>query len=285
MDNGSQIVIVGPTASGKTGLSIDLAAKFKGQIISADSRAIYKDLDIGTAKPSLEERKGIVHYGLDLVYPDQRFSSMKFKKYTKEKVKKIQNEGKMPIIVGGSGLYIDSYLFDYHPPAVDKRKINKYENLTTEELQNIIRSKKYIMPKNDKNKLHLINAILRQGKIPQKNDQPISGSLIIGLSPSKESLRSAIKSRADCMFETGVIEEAELAFKKYGYSAPGLKGGIYAELVSYFQGKTDLNTVKENFIKSDLNLAKRQMTWFKRNKYIKWFESANEAKNFMGLLN
>lgn len=285
METVKQIIIVGPTASGKTGLSIAIAKRLNGQIVSADSRAIYKELDIGTAKPSTLERQGIVHYGLDLVFPNERFSSIKFKEYASDKVKQIQNSGKMPIIVGGSGLYIDSYLFDYRPPAINKLNLQHYESLSVERLQEIVVTKNLNMPENKKNKLHLINTILRNGSNPIKNDSPIAGSLIIGIRPNKSRLETSIRDRADYMFKQGVLEEAESAYEKYGYYAPGLRGGIYAELVKYYKDGLGLEIVKENIIKSDMHLAKRQITWFKRNKFIKWFSSADEAKRYAGLIN
>ncbi len=285
MENIRELIIVGPTASGKTGLSVDIARRLNGEIISADSRAIYKELDIGTAKPTIEERKGITHYGIDLIFPNERYSSIKFKHYTQRKVETINKKSKLPIIVGGSGLYIDSYIFDYQPPNVDKDSISRYESMAVEELQAIIKTENYLMPENSSNKLHLVNSIIRQGKLPQKNNKLSEGTLIVGIRPDRTELLNRIKSRADSMFINGVIEEAHSAFKKYGYEAPGLRGGIYAELVDYFKGMTDINSVKEKFIKSDMHLAKRQITWFKRNQYINWFSSANDAKKFIGLLN
>jgi tRNA dimethylallyltransferase len=285
MENVKQIVIVGPTASGKTGLSIEIAKKFNGQIISADSRAIYKELVIGTAKPSAEERQGIVHYGFDLVFPNQKFSSIKFQKYASEMVTLIHKSSKLPIMVGGSGLYIDSYLFDFKPPKVNSEEAATYESMSVHELQKIIINHKYIMPKNNQNRLHLINTILRRGVLPTKNQRPKEGTLIIGLNPGKQVLQKNIKQRADYMLNNGVLEEAISAFEKYGYYAPGLRGGIYSELVKYHKDGMELETVKENFVKSDIHLAKRQMTWFKRNSYIKWFNSAVEAKKYLGLLN
>lgn len=285
MENINQIIIVGPTASGKTGLAVDLAKKIDGQIISADSRAIYKELDIGTAKPSTSERQGIVHYGFDLIYPSERFSSIKFKEYAADKVNIIKSRGKMPIIVGGSGLYIDSYVFNFQPPAVDTSGYTKLNNMSIQELQELITLKKLKMPQNPKNKLHLINTLLRGGKAPQRNSNPPEGSLIIGLMPNRKYLRDNISLRAEQMIDNGVIEEARAAFEKYGYYAPGLKGGIYAQLVKHFKEGLDIATVMENFIISDMQLAKRQTTWFKRNQFIKWFSTVNEAKKYLGLLN
>lgn len=285
MENVKQIVIVGPTASGKTSLSIDLATKLNGEIISADSRAIYKGLDIGTAKPSLQERRSIKHYGFDLIYPDKRFSSMQFKEYANEKVATIRNNKKLPLVVGGSGLYIDSYIFDFRPPKVNNNDVRTLDSWSIEKLKKEITILGYKMPENSNNKLHLINAMLRKGKEPVRNESLPDGCLMVGIRPSRQLLLEQISSRAQEMFERGILEEAAIAFDKYGYYAPGLRGGIYAELVEHFKNGVNLKTIKENFIRSDMQLAKRQITWFKRNKYIKWFDSAIEAKKYFGLIN
>ena len=129
------LIILGPTGSGKTGVSVKLAKKINGEIISADSRAIYKGMDVGTAKPSLEEREGIPHYGLDLVEPNERFTVADWKAYAESKIKDIKARGKVPIIVGGTGLYIDALVFDYHFKGPTGQKIGDIEQKTCSKIR------------------------------------------------------------------------------------------------------------------------------------------------------
>ena len=275
------IVIVGPTSSGKTAFSIDIASSFKGEIICADSRTVYKELTIGTAKPSAADRRKVTHYGLDLVAPSQRFSAMQFKEYCTQKVKEIEHLDKLPVIVGGSGLYIDSYVFDYQPPEVDVNLLSNYENLTIPELQKLIVDRQLTMPINYKNKLHLINTLLRNGRQPYRADTIRNNAVLVGINPPREVLKERIVKRVQQMMSDGVVEEAANAFKKYGYDAPGLRGGIYKQLALYHQGIIGIDEAVAQTIQSDIQLAKRQMTWFKRNKGIQWFTRPSDARSWI----
>lgn len=277
MEAVKRIIIVGPTASGKTALSIQIAQLYDGEIICADSRTVYKELDIGTAKPSVAERQVVPHYGIDLVYPNQRFSAIKFKAYCTNQVAMTHAKQKIPIIVGGSGLYIDAYVFNYQPPPVDSNTIAQYQKLSVDELQAEIIKKQLALPKNYKNKLHLVNALARNGMPPSKGASNLENTIFIGIAPQKEVLKDRSTHRLQQMVANGVVEEAFDAYKKYGYSAPGLQGGIYKELANFAKGVVDIDTALLNTIKSDYRLAKRQMTWFKRNPYISWFTTIDDA--------
>lgn len=275
------IVVVGPTASGKTALSLDLARRYNGVIICADSRTIYKELDIGTAKPTADEQRAVQHYGIDFIYPNERYSAMQFKEYCSSAVQRITEAHKTPILVGGSGLYVDAYLYNYQPPEVDMAKAGYYENASITELHAIISERHLTMPHNNKNKLHLIHTILRDGKLPTKSVGAVEKGVIIGINPPRDILKQRITRRVQLMIADGVVQEAKAAFEKYGYDAPGLQGGIYKQLALYHKGLIDLETMTSRTITSDFQLAKRQMTWFKRNKTIRWFTDSRQARNWL----
>lgn len=225
------IVIVGPTASGKTGVSIDLAKQIDGEIISADSRAIYKGMDIGTAKPSLKEQQGIPHWGIDLVEPGERFTVADWKVYAKQKIAEIKARGKVPIVVGGTGLYIDALVFDY--------------NFT-------------------------------QGAKSTQSDRVEMNTnfIVIGVKTEPEVLRGRITQRANKIFTQELYEETRRLVEKYGWGSQAMKSNIYQFVWGYLQGEYDLEKAKELNVYDDWHLAKRQLTWFKRNKKIVWLPLA-----------
>lgn len=275
------IAIVGPTASGKTALAIAVAKLFNGVIICADSRTIYKNLNIGTAKPTQEEQSGITHYGLDLVEPNERFTAADFKIYVTEKVEYIRRQGKLPIIVGGSGLYIDGYLYDFeYGELSDINKRQELQGKSIDELHSIINNANIEMPQNKQNKRYLIRAI-EQGGINRKHSELLENTIILGLSPGKDELISRIDLRAHQMLKDGVVEEAAQLYKKYGFNSPGASGNIYRALKPHFEEGASINDCMEQFKKLDWRLAKRQLTWFRRNKDIKWFSSAELAAEYL----
>lgn len=275
------IYIVGPTASGKTGLAIQIAKKYDGEIICADSRTIYKNLDIGTAKPTEKEQDGITHYGLDLVLPSEKFSAAEFTKLAKKWIKDIQDRDKLPIVVGGTGLYVDGLYFNFtFGPKADEILRKKLELLSISELHNMINLQGIKMPENFKNKRYLIRAIERSGQEFRKNE-PEESSLIIGINPGKDTLNERIKDRAEDIFKSDILIEAKKLFETYGYDCPGASGSIYRVLKSHFLDGLSIEECKNKFITLDKKLAKRQLTWFKRNKNIKWFGSASEAETYL----
>lgn len=276
-----KIYIVGPTASGKTGLAIKIAKKYGGEIICADSRTIYKGLDIGTAKPSIRDRDGVVHHGLDLVLPSKKYSAAQFVGMAKKIIVDIQSRGKLPIIVGGTGLYVDGLYFNFNfGPKADEVLRKKLEKLSITELQEMINEKRLKMPENYKNKRYLIRAIERGGHKP-RIIEPDKSAIIIGINPGKETLNQRIAERADVIFKSGVLLEAKKLFEQYGYDCPGASGNIYRVLKDHFLYGASIEVCKEKFISLDKKLAKRQITWFKRNKNIKWFNSALEAEKYL----
>lgn len=239
------IIILGPTGSGKTGVSIELAKALNGEIISADSRAIYEGMDIGTAKPSPEEQAGIPHYGLDLVKPGERFTVADWKVYAEAKIKDIKARGKVPIIVGGTGLYIDALIYDYHFKGPTGHKIQDFEQKSC----------------SDRNEI--------KGEY-----------LIVGIKWSTEELRARLKKRIDQMFNDDLYAETTKLVQTYGWGSGAMKSDIYEYAWKYLQGELTLEEAKEKCFFEDYHLAKRQLTWFKRNKDIVWLP-LNQVYSFV----
>ncbi len=266
------IFIVGPTASGKTDLALQLAEYHDGAIICADSRTVYRGLDIGTAKPTADERKRVVHYGIDLISPDQPYSAFQFKQMAEAAIDEITSMGKLPIIVGGTGLYIDTLLFDMQlGPEADEGLRADLQVKTVEELQSIITDQGYGMPDNSLNKLHLIRTIEREGRIGEKRARPIEGAQVYGIDVEKSTLEERIRARAEMMFSNPLLyEEAYVAADMYGWNTPGLSGNIYRLLHQLLDETITKNEAIEKFVILDRQLAKRQMTWFRRNHFITW---------------
>ncbi len=265
------IVIAGPTASGKTALAIRLAKQFNGEIICADSRTIYKGMDIGTAKPSLTEQSEVSHWGLDLVEPNQKFSVADFKQYAENKIAKIRQKGKTPMLVGGSGLYIDSLIFDFQfgPPADEKLR-QSLEEKTVNDLKSYCIKNNIPLPENDNNKRYLVRAIEQKTINNSRNQRPIDNCFVVGITTSKKVLRHRIELRADKIFSSGVINEATSLAENYGWEGEAMTGNIYRLIKQHLDGEYDFEELKRRFVISDWQLAKRQMTWFRRNPYLMW---------------
>jgi len=275
------VVIVGPTASGKTSLAIEVAEACGGEIICADSRSIYKGADVGTAKPTSDDRKRVVHWGLDLAEPNEYFTVADFKKYANEKIAEIRSRGKVPILVGGTGLYVDAVIFDFNfGPMADMKKRNELNQLSLVELCKYCNKNNISLPENDKNKRYIIRAIERFGEDLSRRDSPIENTIIIGLLVDRTVLRNRITARSEQFFNNGVIEEARLLGDKYGWDNEAMKSNIYKLVKLYISGELLLSEMKIKNETMDWHLAKRQMTWQKRNKFIKWM-SPEEAKKYL----
>lgn len=275
------VVIVGPTASGKTALAIEAARQFGGEIICADSRTVYKHMNVGTAKPSLEERSLVSHWGLDIVEPGQSFSAADFKAYAQTKIQEIRSRGHIPFLVGGSGLYIDSVLFDYKfGPAADPERRIELESQNLEELQEYCVKNNIKLPENHNNKRYVIRAIEQKNINTKRKTQPISSSIIVGIATNRDNLRVRIQRRTEQLFDDGVVDEATLLSKKYGWDSEAMTGNIYPILHDYLEGRLSLNEAKEKNTTQDWRLAKRQLTWFSRNSFIQWMDR-DEAKSYL----
>ncbi len=240
---GPLLVIVGPTASGKSALAIDIAMKFNGEIICADSRTVYRGMDVGTAKPTEEEQATVKHHLIDIKKPDEKFNASEFKKLAQEAIKSIHSRSKLPILAGGSGLYVDSILFDYdfNPKSGND-------------------------PENPRHRL-----------TPGTKQQLRSNTLILGLDIDRDSLKIRIHQRVEEMIKRGVIDEASKLLDKYGPNTEAFNAPGYKPLIKYLKGEISLEQAKRLFEANDLALAKRQMTWFKRNKSIHWLNDREIA--------
>lgn len=265
------IVIVGPTASGKTSLAIQLAKKYRGEIICADSRTVYRGMNVGTAKPSLEEQQKVSHWGLDLVDPGDSFSASQFKGYACQKIKEIRSRGNIPFLVGGTGLYIDSVIFDFQFGAkYSKEKRANLQEMTISELQQYCVNHDVALPENSKNKRYLIRAIERAGKKSSGLEVPLSNTIIVGITTDKQLLKQRITDRAKKMFKDGVVEETIELANSAGWCNEAMTGNVYPIIKKLIEKEIDEDQAIREFIVSDVNLVKRQLTWFRRNPFIEW---------------
>jgi len=274
------VVIVGETASGKSSLAMAVAKKFNGEIICADSSTIRKGFDIGSAKPSPEEQKQIKHHLLDVADPDEIFSAAKFKNLAQKAIIQISNKGKLPIMVGGSGLYVDSVLFDYQfLPASDHKERELLAKLSVKDLISVAKGRKLDISEIDTaNKVRLIRFIQTNGQLPKK--RPLrKNTLIIGLKSNREDINKQITARTEQMIEQGLADEVEKIVEHYGWNCEGLKAVGYREWQDHFLGKKSLEKTKFEIIKDTKYLAKKQRTWFRRNKFIHWTRTpVNQAE-------
>ncbi len=265
------VVIVGPTASGKSALAIELAKQFNGEIICADSRTVYKGMDIGTAKPSREERAQVPHWGLDLVEPDQRFTAADFQRYAQQAMTDIRSRGHVPFVVGGTGLYVDGLLFDYEfGEDHDPERRHQLEMLAVEELQEYCYKHNIQLPRNDQNHRQLVRAIEQESINEKRKSVPIQNTIVVGIATNREILRARIAVRIEQMLTHGVVEEAIKLGKKYGWEAPAMTSNIYPLIKLHLEDQLTQAEIVDKNTTVDWQLAKRQMTWFRRNPYINW---------------
>lgn len=216
------IVITGPTASGKTSAAINLAKKYNGEIICADSRTIYRGMDIGTAKPTSEDQTLVPHHGLDLVEPGERFTVADFKEFADKKIADIRARGKVPFLVGGTGLYVDAIIYRY--------------NFSNDTDRTVI----------------------------------LENTIAVSIATNRGVLYTRIADRAEQILQQGVVEEAIMLGKKYGWNNAAMTGNIYPLIKKHLDGELSKYELIEKFATSDRRLAKRQMTWFRRNPYLLW---------------
>jgi tRNA dimethylallyltransferase len=275
------VVIVGPTASGKTGLAIQLAQKFNGEIICADSRTIYKHMDIGTAKPTPAEQALVPHHGIDLIEPGERFTVADFKTYAEEKIDEIRERGHIPFLVGGTGLYVDAVVYDYQfGKEVDHIRRKELEEKPLADLWEYCKNNNITVPENVHNKRYVIRAIEQHDSAPTKQSAPRSDAIIVGIATERDELRRRIQQRAEHLFEDGVVDEAKLLGEKYGWNSEAMTGNIYRLVHEFLEQKWSESELKERFFYADWQLAKRQMTWLKRSSDIRWL-SLDEAHDYL----
>ena len=280
------LCIVGPTAVGKTRMSIELAKALNGEIISGDSMQIYRGMDIGTAKATLEERQGIVHHLIDEKNPDEPYSVAAFQQTVRAKIEEIKSRGKLPIIVGGTGLYIKSVLYDYEFAGESESKEvdeMKYGHLSNEELHAKLAEideagAKAIHPNNRKRVIRALeiyetSGIKKSEMIEKQEHKLIYDVCLIGLTDDRKVLYDRINQRVDKMYETGLVEEVEVLFKQgIPSDAQSIRAIGYKELYDYFNGLISLEESKELIKRNSRRYAKRQYTWFNNQMDVVWFD-------------
>lgn len=281
------LVILGPTATGKSNLAVKIAKKYNGEVISADSRQVYKGLDIGTGKITKVEMQGVHHWLLDIANPQKTFTVTDFKKQAEEKLEKIWKRNKLPIICGGTGFYIDSLINNTSLPEVppNKKLRKELEKKSLLELQDILKKldKERFKTIDIKNKVRLIRAIEIAkvlGKVPRLDKNEYSyNTLKIGLRLPNEELRDKIKKRIISRMKKGMVKEAENLHKK-GLSFKRMRelGLEYRLLADLLENKINKKEFILKLEKEIWHYAKRQMTWFKRDKNIKWFNPKQTRK-------
>ena len=293
MDKPKVIVICGPTASGKTSLGIKLANRINGEIISCDSMQIYKDMDIGTAKPTLEERNAAKHYLVDFVSPDKRYSVADYKKDAEETIDKIISEGKTPIIVGGTGLYLNSLVYGIEYPNIetDLKYREELENrvlaeglgkLYDEAAEIDLEAIKKISPNDKKRILRILEIYHATGKtktemeIESKKKGVKYDYRIFVLNMEREKLYDRINKRVDIMIENGLEEEVRKIIEKYTKFPTAMQGLGYKEIIEYFDNKITRDEAIEKIKMESRRYAKRQITWFKSYKNAIWLDAENE---------
>ena len=240
------VVIVGETASGKSALAMEIARLFNGEIICADSRTIYRYMDIGTAKPTKQNQTEVRHHLIDIIYPDEKYSAKRFKTDALKAIDNISSRGKLPILAGGTGLYVDAVIFDYQ--FSEKGALRNQQN----------------------------NRHLAQRTSVKKNDiRP--NTLMIGLNINRELLKNRIEDRIENMLKAGLEAEVKFLVTKYESDLESLSGIGYKTMFKYLNKDITLNEAKVELVKGDKSLAKRQRTWFKKNKNINWVDNSEQA--------
>lgn len=277
MNTSLLVVILGETASGKSALAVELAERVGGEIICADSWTVYKDFTIGTAKPSAAEQAAVRHHLLDIADPRDGFSAVLFQRLAQTAITDIHDRGKVPIMVGGTGLYIDSVIFNYgFLPAPDPALRAELSALSLPDVLERAHSLQLDLSQVDtRNKRRVIRLIENNGQLPSRQELR-DHTVLYGIRLSRDALRTRIEDRVDAMLTAGLeAEVAELA-KRYGWSVEPMRGIGYREWQDYFSGHQNLAETRQRIIKSTMELAKRQRTWFRRNNSIHWIDNRGQ---------
>lgn len=289
------VFILGPTGVGKTSLSVLLAKRFNGQIISADSVQVFKEFDVGSAKVTKEEMQGIAHYGIDVVSPDQEFSASDFAEYTKTKIKEIALQGSLPIIVGGTALYVKALVEGYNFGGTEKHKEFR-QNLETEidvnGLESVFKKLKQLSPQlasqiDGKNKVRVIRAfeIAMFGDGKTSNSEVDFDYKIFALTMPRENLYQRINKRASIMIENGLVEEVECLYSKYGQCQP-MRAIGYKEVLPYLNDEISLKQMEELISQHTRNYAKRQLTFLRGMNNVEFVDVScpQEVENMKNMI-
>ena len=294
-------VIGGPTASGKSKLAVELAKKVNGEIISADSMQIYKEMNIGTAKVNKEEMQGVQHYLVDFVSPDERYSVSNFKKDAEKAIEEILAKGKTPIVVGGTGLYIDSLIYgiEFQDEEVDLEYREKLNKIADEKgLESLYKKAQEIDPEamkkisiNDRKRIiRVLEIYHKTGKT--KTEQELQSRKneikyeykVFAIIMDREKLYERIEKRVDFMIEQGLIEEVKQILEKYHTFPTAMQGLGYKEVVEYLEGSCTKEEMIEKIKKETRHYAKRQLTWFRKNKEIIWLDGEKSTDENVSII-
>lgn len=298
------VILTGPTAVGKTELSIKLAKAINGEIISADSMQVYKYMDIGTAKIRPEEMSGVKHYLIDEFEPDDDFNVVKFKEYTCQYMEEIYNKGKIPILVGGTGFYIQAVLYDidFSKTESDDSYRKELEQLAKEKgneyLHDMLKqvdkkSWEVIHPNNVKRVIRALEyyketntPISEHNEEQRENESPYNFSYFV-LTNDRDILYQRIDKRVDLMMEQGLVDEVKWLYedKKYNRDLVSMQGLGYKEIISYLEGECTLEEAIYILKRDTRHFAKRQLTWFKREKDVQWINKKDFDENEEVVLN
>jgi tRNA dimethylallyltransferase len=285
------IAIVGPTASGKTSLSLAIAKKYHGEVISADSRQIYRGMDIGTAKASSAELQTVPHHLINIKNPDENYTVAEYKHNAELAIADILKRKKLPMLVGGTGLYVQAVLENLDIPEIKadpelRAKIEsdikeKGLDAVFEELVRLDPEAAYVVnPKNPRRVVRALEVAITTGKpftAQRKKLEPPFDALKIGINPPPEILRERINLRIDLMMQDGLVDEVQQLIEKYGADCVAFDAIGYREIIDYLKNKISLQKAIEDMKLNTWHYAKRQMTWFKRDKEIHWIQNAEEA--------
>ncbi len=282
------IVIVGPTASGKTSLSLELAKKLNGEVVSADSRQVYKGLDLGTGKVTEAEMEGVPHHLLDVADPKETYTVTDYVRDARKEISNISSRGKIPIVVGGTFFYIDALLGRSIPPEVEPNEALRaeLEKKSAEKLFEILMEKdpERALTIDKDNKRRLVRALEivdALGKVPNTKSEELYDATIIGISISKEKLKENIHKRLIDRLDKGMIEEVKnLHANKLSYERMYELGIEYKYIAEYLEEKITKDEMMKQIELKSLQYAKRQMTWLKRDKSVKWVEGGDVEKVF-----
>lgn len=284
------VVLIGPTAVGKTKMSIELAKRLQGEIINGDSMQIYKGLDIGTAKIRSEEMEGIPHHLIDIKEPYESFSVAEFQTLARSLITNITNRGKLPIIVGGTGLYIQSVIYDYQfsdAPSNDSYR-QALEQCSSDELYERLRhidpiSAERIHPNNVRRVIRALEIYHCTGKtmtewLKEQKRQLVYNVALIGLTMEREKLYERINRRVDEMIAQGLIEEVKRLYDQGVRDCQAIQAIGYKELYAYFDGLITLEEAIEQLKQNSRRYAKRQLTWFRNQMPVQWFDMTDDTK-------
>lgn len=294
------VVIVGPTASGKTELSIELAKRIDGEIISGDSMQVYKYMDIGTAKVTPEEMDGVPHHLIDILNPDDAFSAYKFKNLAEALIDDITRRGKIPIIAGGTGLYIQSLIYNYEleeetitpeEKIIVKKKMKEIEQLNNQQLHDYLAqfdaiSAENIHKNNRQRVLRAIEYYFKTKKLlsNRKKVQQFTenyDTLLIGIEMSRKTLYSRINKRVDIMLDHGLFKEVQQLVEQGYESCQSMQAIGYKELIPVINGQMIYEDAVNELKQHSRQYAKRQMTWFKNKMNVHWLDKENMSLQMM----